>query len=113
MGKQSFILFSHYDGGDRLGDLVDQEVTVLSTVDRITRFENLVRVSLTTSWRRKFPVIFFDESAFAESGIDDNVKEPVRIRGRVERYTKGTFSTLQIVVDDAAQVTLPELPPMN
>lgn len=112
-GEESFILFSHYDGGNRLESLVGQDVTVLSTVDRITRFENLIRVSLATSWRRKFPLIFFDEPAFVESGIDGFVKEPVRVRGRVERYSKGTFSTLQIVVDRADQVMLPELPPTN
>jgi len=34
----------------------------------------------------------------------------VTIRGTVERYEKGKYRTLQIVVTEPAQVTLPALP---
>ena len=52
----------------------------------------------------------FDDAAFRKSGVADYHGEPIRVRGRVERYTKGRYSTLQIVVDDPAQVMTPELP---
>ena len=32
------------------------------------------------------------------------------VRGNVERYKKGDYETLQIVVRDPKQVTLPDLP---
>jgi hypothetical protein len=67
-------------------------------------------VSLDMESKRSFPIIFFDKSVFDETALADYAREPIRVRGRVERYTKGSYSTLQIVVDDAAQVTTPKLP---
>ena len=108
--RSDFILLSHWDAPDRLEANLDKKVTVLSTVGRIRHFKGLVRVSLDMQPERPLPIIFFDKAAFDESEVANYAREPVRIRGRVERYTKGSYSTLQIVVDDAAQVTTPELP---
>ena len=112
-GRPTYILLSHYDAGDRLEARLGQDVTVLSSVSEIRYFKNLVRVSLAMPPRRSFPVIFFDRSALEKSGVVDYAHEPIRVRGRVERYTKGAYSTLQIVVDDPEQVTLPALPRTN
>jgi hypothetical protein len=108
--QSDFILLSHWDARNRLEANLGKEVTVLSTVDRIRHFKGLVRVSLDMEPKRPFPIIFFDRAAFHESGVADYEGEPIRVHGRVERYTKGNYSTLQIVVDDPAQVTTPELP---
>ena len=83
---------------------------MLSTVDRIKRFKTLTRVALTTNSKQKFPLIFFDRKVFDESRIASFVREPIVARGEVERYEKGSYQTLQIVVRSASQLGLPNLP---
>ena len=109
-GRVDLILLSHWDAPQRLAANLGKTVTILSTVNRIKRFKGLVRVTLAMQPKRPFPIIFFDEEVFRQSQLADYYGEPIRVRGRVERYTKGSYSTLQIVVDDPAQVTTPELP---
>lgn len=108
--RDDLILLSHWDARARLEANLGQSVTVLSTVERINHFKGLVRVELAMEPERPLPIIFFDASVFGRSRIAAYEREPVRVRGRVERYTKGRYSTLQIVVDDPAQVTTPSLP---
>ena len=108
--RSDFILLSHWDASARLEENLGRTVTVLSTVDRIDRFKGLVRVSLDMEPGRPFPIIFFDRSVFDDTGVANYAHEPIRVRGRVERYTKGSYTTLQIVVDDAGQLTTPKLP---
>jgi hypothetical protein len=69
-----------------------------------------VRASLARRRGKDFPVIFFDRDVFRESGIGRYEREPVMVRGTVERYEKGTYRTLQIVVREPTQVSLPALP---
>jgi hypothetical protein len=57
-----------------------------------------------------FPLIFFDKDVYRQSGIERYKGEPVTVRGKVERYEKGEYRTLQIVVHEPAEVTLPSLP---
>ncbi len=83
---------------------------MLSTVDKIQPFKGLVRVSLAKQRGKGFPVIFFDRDVFRESGVERFKREPVMVRGTVERYEKGNYRTLQIVVREPAQVVLPSLP---
>jgi hypothetical protein len=85
-------------------------VTVLSTVEKIQHFKGLVRVSLARQRGSAFPVIFFDEDIFRQSGIARYWREPVTVRGTVERYEKGTYRTLQVVVREPTQVLLAKLP---
>ena len=89
---------------------VGTEVKVLSTIDRIQRFDKLVRVMLSMSGDAGFPIIFFDEAVFADSGIRRFAGEPIVVRGEVSRYEKGRYRTLQIVVSDPKQILTPELP---
>ncbi|MBW2191958.1 MAG: hypothetical protein JRG93_20710 [Deltaproteobacteria bacterium] len=69
-----------------------------------------MRVLLARQRGSGFPVIFFDEEVFRESGIDRYRREPITVRGTVERYEKGTYRTLQVVVREPAQVLLANLP---
>ncbi|MBW2404212.1 MAG: thermonuclease family protein [Deltaproteobacteria bacterium] len=108
--RADYIQLTHWDAPDELEDKLGQEVTVLSTVDRIQHFKGLVRVLLARQRGSGFPVIFFDEEVFRESGIDRYRREPITVRGTVERYEKGTYRTLQVVVREPAQVLLAKLP---
>jgi len=108
--RDDYIQLTHWDALAQLEEKLGQEVTVLSTIEKIQHFKGLVRVSLGSRRRNGFPVIFFDKGAFRESGIDRYTREPVTIRGTVERYEKGSYRTLQIVVKEPKQVSLAALP---
>jgi len=109
-GRDDYIDLTRWDAEQTLEEHLEREVTVLSTVDRIRRFKKLVRVTLTMKKGKTFPIIFFDEEAFEQSNVSAYAKEPIRVRGVVSRYEKGSYRTLQIVADSASQVTLPKLP---
>ncbi len=108
--RDDFIPLSQWDALERLEKKVGGSVTVLSTIDRIDHFKGLVRVSLAAQNKRRFPIIFFDRRVFRASGVEGLKGEPVTVRGTVERYAKGGYRTLQIVVQDPDQVGLPSLP---
>lgn len=108
--RDDYIQLTHWDAPAELEDQLGREVTVLSTVDKIQHFRGLVRVSLAGQRGRGFPVIFFDKDVFRQSGIDRYRREPIAVRGTVERYEKGSYRTLQVVVKEPAQVLLPRLP---
>lgn len=108
--SDDLIPLSHYDALDRLEKNVGKQVTVMSTVNGIEAFKGLVRVSLTAQSKQRFPIIFFDRRAFRASGLERFEGEPVTVRGPVERYAKGSYRTLQIVVQEPEQVGLPSLP---
>lgn len=108
--RDDYIQLTHWDGVQALEDDLGQTVTILSTVDEIRHFKGLVRVSLARQRGSGFPVIFFDKEVFQQSGIDRYKGEPVTVRGTVERYKKGKYRTLQLVVRDPAQVVLARLP---
>jgi len=108
--RDDYIDLAHWDALDQLEKKLGQEVTVLSTVDKIRHYKKLVRVSLGRQQGSDFPVIFFDRDAFHASQIARYKGEPVAVRGKVERYEKSEYSTLQIVVSTPAQVSLPSLP---
>jgi endonuclease YncB( thermonuclease family) len=108
--RDDYIQLTHWDALQDLEDSLGQTVTILSTIDRVQHFKGLVRVLLARQRGSGFPVIFFDRDVFRESGIDRYRREPVTVRGTVERYEKGTYRTLQVVVKDPAQVLLAKLP---
>jgi endonuclease YncB( thermonuclease family) len=108
-GRDDYVQLSHWDALARLEERVGEEVTVLSTIDRIQRSKGLVKVSLVRDQGR-FPVIFFEREVFHQSGVDRFGGEPVMVRGVVERYERGNYRTLQIVVKDPGQISLPSLP---
>ena len=98
------------DASARLEAKLGTEVSVMSTLGSIRHFKGLVRVELDMPREQVFPIIFFDKEVFRQSRIEGFRSEPVRVRGRIERYEKGDYRTLQIVVRDPSQVTLPRLP---
>jgi hypothetical protein len=108
--RNDYIQLTRLDAVQKLEDNFGREVTVLSTVDRIRHFKGLVRVTLALHPGNDFPLIFFDRDVYRLSGIDRYTGEPVSVRGKVERYEKGDYRTLQIVVHEPTQVTLPSLP---
>jgi len=108
--RDDYIQLTHWDAPAELEGKLGQEVTILSTVERIQHFKGLVRVSLARQRGSAFPVIFFDEDIFRQSGIARYGREPVTVRGPVERYEKGTYRTLQVVVKEPTQVLLSKLP---
>ncbi|MFW2389917.1 MAG: thermonuclease family protein [Polyangiales bacterium] len=108
--RDDYIFLNRAGALDELEQHVGKEVTVLSTIDEIRHFKGLARVNLYATPKRAFPVIFFDKAVFRQTGIEDYWREPVKVRGKVERYEKGDYRTLQIVVADPAQVVLPTLP---
>jgi endonuclease YncB( thermonuclease family) len=108
--RDDYIQLTHWDAPAELEGKLGQDVTILSTVERIQHFKGLVRVSLARQRGSAFPVIFFDEDIFRQSGIARYRREPVTVRGTVERYEKGNYRTLQIVVKEPAQVLLSKLP---
>jgi len=108
--RDDYIQLTHWDALDQLEKRFGQEVTILSTVDRIRRFKGLVRVSLAMPAKKSFPLIFFHDDVFRASELERYKGEPVAVRGTVERYEKGDYSTLQIVVNTPAQILLPSLP---
>jgi hypothetical protein len=108
--RGDYIQLTHWDAPAELEGKLGQDVTILSTVERIQHFKGLVRVSLARQRGSAFPVIFFDEDIFRQSGIARYRREPVTVRGTVERYEKGNYRTLQIVVKEPAQVLLSKLP---
>ncbi|MGB3050257.1 MAG: thermonuclease family protein [Polyangiales bacterium] len=108
--RDDFILLTQWDALERLEKNVGKAVTVLSTVDRIDHFKGLVRVSLAAQSDQRFPVIFFDRAVFRAAGIEGFKGEPLTVRGTVERYAKGSYRTLQIVVQEPEQIGLPSFP---
>ena len=108
--RDDYIQLTHWDAPAQLEDKLGQEVTILSTIDKIQNFKGLVRVSLARQRGSGFPVIFFDRDVFEQSGIDRYKREPVTVRGTVERYEKGNYQTLQVVVKEPTQVVLAKLP---
>ncbi len=111
--RDDYVQLWHWDALTRLERKVAEHVTLLSTVEKIDHFKGLSRVSLASEHGKGFPVIFFDDRVFRESGIGRYGREPVTVRGKIEWYEKGSHRTLQIVVDEPAQVGLPNLPRLD
>lgn len=112
-GRDDYVDLARWDAEDVLESRLGEEVTLLSTVDRIQRFKKLTRVTLAMKQGRGFPIIFFDRQPFLESTVKAFGKEPIRVRGTLSLYEKGKYRTLQIVVTSASQITVPDLPPTD
>ncbi len=104
------IQLSHSDANARLEQAVGREAAVLGIIDRVRYFKTLIRVSLSGAEDSRFVLIFRDREVFERSRVGAHRGEPVVVRGVVERYVKGDYQTLQIVVSERDQVTLPSLP---
>ncbi len=109
-GRDDFIVLTHWDAKARLEKRLGEEVTVLGTVDKVEHFRGLVRVVLGGEQANDLPIIFRDKEVFERCDLTRHQGEPVRVRGPVERYERGNYRTLQIVVGRVKQIDLPSLP---
>ncbi len=108
--RDDFIVLTHWDAEARLEEKLGEEVTVLGTVDEVKHFKGLVRVRLAGAGNDGLPIIFRDKEIFGRSELARYEGEPVTVGGRVDRYVRGDYQTLQIVVNRPRQIGLPSLP---
>lgn len=106
--REDYVTLWRSDALKRLETRLGQETNVLGNVEEVQRFKSLVRVFLASAGERDFPIIFHDYAVFRRSGIGGQKGEPVTVRGTIERYERGEYETLQIVVSDPDQVTFVE-----
>ena len=109
-GREDYIVLARANADARLADRLGTEATVLGDVDEIRRFKRLTRVRLAGPSGRVFPIIFRDRDVLRRSELERYLREPVTIRGKIERYERGDYETPQIVVSDPSQVGLPSIP---
>jgi endonuclease YncB( thermonuclease family) len=113
LGRDDFIVLTHWDSLVRLNRKVGQEVTVLGTVSRVLRGDRgPSRVMLS---RRRFgdiALVFYDKDVFASCGIDRYEGEFVRVTGVVTEYRSPSSHRrqLQLIVNLPSQVVLSDVP---
>lgn len=110
----SLILLTRWDSLAVLEQHLGEEVEVLGTITDIRQGERgPKRVLLSRRMFADFPLIFWEDDVFEESGIERYKSEFVRVRGVVTSYTdrRSGRRQLQIEVRDPIQVRLPEYEP--
>ena len=110
----SLIMLTHWDAMARIERRLGDEVELLATVGDIRQGERgPKRVLLSRRMFQDFPLIFWEDDVFEESGIERYRSEYVRVRGVVTSYTdrRSGRRQLQIEVRDPIQVRLPEYEP--
>lgn len=110
----SFIVLTRWDSLTVLQANVGDEVEVLGAISDIRQGERgPKRVLLSRRMFSDFPVIFWEDDVFDESGIERYKGEFVRVRGVVTTYTdpRSGRRQVQIEVRDPIQVRLPEYQP--
>jgi endonuclease YncB( thermonuclease family) len=110
----TLIEVTNWDALMRLEDMLGEEVEVLGAVGDIRQGERgPKRVLLGRRRLQDFPLIFWEDDVFVDSGIERYRGEYVRVRGVVTSYTdrRSGKRQLQIEVRDPIQVTLPEYEP--
>lgn len=106
-GKKNYVVLTHWDAFDRLGELLGREVVVLGAVGDIRKGQTgPTRVLLSRRRTASFPLIFFDQQVFADSTVEAAKGEYIRAHGVVAKYrNKYTGQDqLQIVVTLPAQI---------
>lgn len=110
----SLILLTRWDSLAVLEAHLGEEVEVLGAISDIRQGERgPKRVLLSRRMFADFPLIFWEDDVFEESGIERYKSEFVRVRGVVTSYTdrRSGRRQLQIEVRDPIQVRLPEYDP--
>lgn len=110
----SLITLTQWDSLATLEAHLGDEVEVLGAISGIRQGERgPKRVLLSRRRAADFPLIFWEQDVFEESGIDRYKGEFVRVRGVVTSYTdrRSGRRQLQIEVRDPIQVRLPEYTP--
>lgn len=112
-GKADYIDLTHWDASRALEAHVGKQVHVLGTVDDIvTDTRGPARISLGTSARSGFPLIFFDRDLLGTTGLVEWKGEYVVATGVVSVYTnkKSQRTQLQIQIDRPSQIKLSTVP---
>jgi endonuclease YncB( thermonuclease family) len=116
-GDPSLIILTQWDSLAQLEARLGDEVEVLGAISDIRQGERgPKRVLLSRRRTADFPLIFWEDDVFQDSGIENYKSEFVRVRGVVTSYTdrRSGRRQLQIEVRDPIQVRLPEYrPPGN
>lgn len=110
----SLIILTRWDSLAVLEQHLGEEVEVLGAISDIRQGERgPKRVLLSRRMFADFPLIFWEDDVFEESGIERFKSEFVRVRGVVTSYTdrRSGRRQLQIEVRDPIQVRLPEYDP--
>jgi endonuclease YncB( thermonuclease family) len=111
---ESLIILTRWDALEVLEAHLGDEVEVLGAISDIRQGERgPKRVLLSRRMFADFPLIFWEDDVFEESGIERYKSEFVRVRGVVTSYTdrRSGRRQLQIEVRDPIQVRLPEYDP--
>ncbi|MEZ4286700.1 MAG: thermonuclease family protein [Polyangiales bacterium] len=108
-GRDDYVKLTDWDSILRIEQHLDKHVTVLGTVERITPMsKGLMRVDLSQKQFRSFPIIFFNNEAFKQSGIEHAMGEYVAITGKVMLYKE---KILELGVWDAKDVRVQPIAP--
>jgi endonuclease YncB( thermonuclease family) len=113
-GDPNMIVLTQWDAHRRLETMLGEEVEVLGAVGEVRQGERgPKRVLLSRRMFDDFPLIFWEEQVYEQSGIDAYRSEYVRVRGVVTSYTdrRSGERQLQIEVHDPRQVRLPDYQP--
>jgi endonuclease YncB( thermonuclease family) len=106
-GRADHVILTNEDAPERLEALLGREVVVLGAVAAIREAEGNgpARVMLSRRRADDFPLIFWDGSVLARSGLGERLGEYVRVRGVVSRYEdRRGRSQLQIVIQAPGQI---------
>lgn len=112
-GKANYIDLTHFSAMKQLEDHVGKEVKILSTIDDIQiGTKGPTRVTMSSTQRFGFPLIFFDKDLLAASGILNWRGEYVVVTGVPTIYeNKHTHKKqVQIVIDRPSQIRLSSVP---
>jgi endonuclease YncB( thermonuclease family) len=108
------ISLTDWDALDRIAARLGDEVELLGTVGDIRQGERgPKRVLLSRRMFADFPLIFWEEDVFENSGIGRYRSEFIRVRGVVTSYTdrRTGRKQLQIEVRDPIQIRVPDYVP--
>ncbi len=110
----NLLILTRFDSLTTLESRLGEEVEVLGAISDIRQGERgPKRVLLSRRMFSDFPLIFWEDDVFEESGIERYKGEFVRVRGVVTAYTdrRSGRRQLQIEVRDPIQVRLPDYDP--
>ncbi|RME25915.1 MAG: hypothetical protein D6806_07085 [Deltaproteobacteria bacterium] len=110
MGKDNYIVLTHWDAMRRIEQHLGKEVVMLGLVSDIRLGDKgPTKVLLSRRIGSDFPLVFFDKDVFGSSGIGRYRGEFVKVRGIVTSWFNKwrKRKELQIIVNTPGQITLP------
>ncbi len=108
VGRDDYVTLSHVDANARLEARIGQEATVLGVANKPNHFKGLVRIKMQGAKGNDFTIIVRDKDVYRRTRLEESRGEPLTVRGEIERYVRGDYETLQIVVTDPSQLGYPK-----